>query len=178
MEIWKAIPGYEGFYEVSNLGRVKSLARMRKGPRVLTRVSEKILTPFLHKHKGYVRHSVCLCVEDQRRTCYIHQLVLLAFVGPPPQGEEGRHLDGDGTNNRLANLAYGTHKKNMEDRRDHGTAAKGARHGRALLTEQQARMVKQLATSGEMTQKQIAHKFGIHQTTVSLISTGRNWGHL
>jgi hypothetical protein len=66
--------------------------------------------------------SVKLSKAGVTKTRYVHQLVLLAFVGPRPKLDEKgeiRHLDGDKMNNQLANLVYGTQKENMADRKLH-----------------------------------------------------------
>lgn len=106
-EAWAPIPRHPD-YEVSTLGRVRSWKTY--GP-----VKPRILVT--HMEGGYVRATLS---RAQRR---VHQLVLEAFVGPRPEGLLTRHLDGDPTNNRLDNLAYGTPSENMRDRRDHGTDA-------------------------------------------------------
>jgi hypothetical protein len=104
-EQWRPVPGFEGKYEVSDLGRVKSL---RWTP-------PRILRP---GPSNYGHLSVAL---GQRNTRMIHQLVLLAFVGPRPPGQEARHLDGDPANNRLDNLCWGTRGDNIRDAVRHGT---------------------------------------------------------
>lgn len=112
--IWKNIPGYEGLYQVSNTGRVKTLARQWKSGRNLTRFlgeSEKVQSP---DKDGYPR--VTLCKDGKKTRWRVHQLVCLAFLGPCPKGQQIRHLDHSTTNNNLANLCYGTVKENVADR--------------------------------------------------------------
>lgn len=108
-ERWLAVVGYEGFYEVSDLGRVRSL-RMRKNGGLLHQL------PNVH---GYL--VVHLCVNWVRDTCPVHQLVAAALLGPRPVGEEVRHLNGDRVNNACSNLAYGTSRENKLDSVQHGT---------------------------------------------------------
>lgn len=111
-EIWKAIPNWEGMYEVSDQGRVKSLARaVTKGSG-----SRKICTRILSlsvKKTGYVQ--VNLSRNGRDHLFHVHRLVTLAFIGPCPEGQEVRHLDTDRTNNRLDNLTYGTASENYYD---------------------------------------------------------------
>lgn len=118
-EIWKPIPGYEGYYSVSSAGRVRSESR------VITRVDgikhpvrERILktTP---DTSGYP--LVVLQREGVQRTKTVHSLVALAFLGTPPPGNHVRHKDGSRDNNCLENLEYGTHGENMLDSVAHGT---------------------------------------------------------
>lgn len=110
-EEWRRVP-FAPQYEVSDHGRVRSWRTHhgQSGPRVLKNV------------RSSANYRVVNIVTDGRaRTQYVHQLVMLAFVGPRPDGQETRHLDGDPTNNVLTNLAYGTQSENMYDRVRHGT---------------------------------------------------------
>lgn len=117
VEEWRDVPGYEGLYAVSDSGQVKSLARTIEGKRS-RRVEERLLKPMVAQggHLQVELRSGGL----PRWVPKIHQLVLLAFVGPYPEGMEVRHLDGDPANNRLDNLRYGTRSENMYDRVRHG----------------------------------------------------------
>lgn len=108
VEHWLPVPGYEGIYEVSNLGRIKS-HHYRE---------DRILRPGGHP-SGHL--FVNLCRDGNPKRAGVHQVVARAFVGERPDGYEVRHLDGDPTNNAATNLAYGTHADNMNDRRTHGT---------------------------------------------------------
>ena len=116
-EVWRDIPGYEGKYQVSNLGRVKSLERKVRGVNHYTgkdffrTIPERILRPGKFCKSGHV--SVVL--EHGGRGRPVHQLVMLAFVGPPPAGMEVRHLNGIASDNRLENLTYGTRTENILD---------------------------------------------------------------
>ena len=118
--LWKSIPGYEGFYEVSDLGCVRSIERtVAYGRHGKTTYKSRLLKPTLTK-KGYP--LVGLARQGAIWSAYVHHLVLLAFVGERPEADarsEIRHLDGDKTNNSLANLVYGTIHENWEDRRRH-----------------------------------------------------------
>lgn len=105
-EVWKPIPGYGG-YEVSNLGRVRSYHI--KGSRRLSSVPH-VLKHTTDKRSGY--QGTGLGKGNFRR---IHHLVLLAFVGPCPDGLEALHNDDNKSNNRLDNLRYDTHLANMQD---------------------------------------------------------------
>lgn len=115
IEEWRSLPGYEGVYKVSNLGRVKSLARVdNRGHRV----RERILSQWPHP-SGHI--SVKLSLNGCHRLGKVHRLVLMSFVGPPPEGHEALHGDGNPANNRLENLSWGTRSENIYDRVRHGT---------------------------------------------------------
>lgn len=121
-EQWRPVPGWEGYYEVSNQGRVLSVGRKvwqggSRWGRGFWRVTKpRILKPGIYR--GYERVSL---QRDKRvHQESVHRLVLLAFVGPPPAGTEGCHNDGNKTNNTLANLRWDTSSANHLDRTRHG----------------------------------------------------------
>jgi hypothetical protein len=111
-ERWLWIPGYEGRYEISDLGRCRSHLPWRG-------TSSRILKPG-RQPMGYGQVHL-VAADGTHKPWHIHQLVMLAFVGPPPPGQEVRHLDGNGARSVLSNLAYGPHAVNLADRWIHGT---------------------------------------------------------
>jgi len=118
-ECWLPIPGYESRYDVSDQGQIRSLLG-RSG-----RPIPYMMTP-CEDSKGY--YEVTLSHAPNRaRSKLVHLLVMLAFIGPRPDGLERRHLDGDCRNNNLANLTYGTRTENMQDRVKHGGYANAAK---------------------------------------------------
>src|SRR5581483_332415 len=115
-EVWVPVPGYEGIYEVSDLGRVAVLAgRDARG----WRRKAALLRPWERSKGHYLCVTLCRDATEAKR--YVHELVLEAFDGPRPEGNHGRHLDGDHLNNRLENLAWGTPAQNAWDRIRYGT---------------------------------------------------------
>ena len=143
MEIWKDIGDYEGLYQVSNMGRVKSLARTIIKRRKLlgdytAPVAERILKPSPN-NKGYPVVNLSKNGKVIMRT--VHTLVAEAFIGPPQPGEEVRHGDGVRSNPALYNLCYGTRKQNVEDAIAHGTFG-GVNTGNAQLNAEQVREIR------------------------------------
>ncbi|MFI6491240.1 NUMOD4 motif-containing HNH endonuclease [Streptomyces sp. NPDC050564] len=108
-EQWLPVVGFEGKYEVSDLGRVWALKR------------EVALTGSADKD-GY-RVVSLVDLSGARKARKVHTLVLEAFIGPRPPGHVSRHLDGDPANNELPNLAWGTQAQNVADAIRHGTHA-------------------------------------------------------
>lgn len=114
-ERWLPVVGFEGYYDVSNRGRVRSI--YRPGVARTGRVLKKKILP-----NGYVQ--VSLSVNGKVSYRNVHRLVARAFRGPCPEGEEVLHGDDDRANNRLDNLSYGTHKINQEQMVARGRARK------------------------------------------------------
>jgi hypothetical protein len=115
-ETWVPIPEFEGLYEASTLGRIRSLPRIdnRGGPR-----RGRVLKPQPCGRRGH--RAVSLSKNGVVTYDAVHRIIMRAFVGPRPAGMETRHLNGDPADNRLVNLKYGTPSENALDRVRHGT---------------------------------------------------------
>lgn len=124
---------------------------------------------------GYL--FVSLYVLGKQRVAPVHRLVCETFHGPPAPGQEVRHLDGARGNNAASNLAWGTRRENMADKRRHGTAQVGALNGMATLSEADVVKIRALAASGER-QTGIAAKYGVTTANVSSIVRGETWAHV
>lgn len=175
-ERWLPVVGFEGLYEVSDMGNVRSVKRQVRvvgrwgSEEVRTYSSRKLKT---HKApSGYVR--VVLSASGRLTTRTVHSLVAEAFLGPVPEGQEVRHKNGRANQNRLSNLVYGTRSQNREDSRRHGTLAVGEKIAQAKLTTDQVRALR--AASGR--HEALAYAFGISRTQVSRIKRRENWSHV
>jgi hypothetical protein len=161
-EEWRAVPGYEGLYEVSSFGNVRSLTRGWRNPRLVGR-----------KHPtGYIYLS--LTKNGVVRPARAHRLVLLAFIGPCPEGMEACHNDGVRDNNHFSNLRWDTKKANSRDRFKHGTDMEGARNGRAKLRDEDVRKIRSI----RMTDKEWAAILGVSHQTIRNARKGTNWDHV
>lgn len=126
-ERWRDVVGYEGYYEVSDLGRVRSLPRLAAGSSgSWRRLPGRILRPGINPRTG--RRVVNLRGDGMKRTHTVYRLVLTAFVGPAPVGMEACHNDGDCVNDVLSNLRWDTSSGNSYDIVRHG------RHNNTLKT--------------------------------------------
>lgn len=168
VEVWKDIPGFEGAYQASTLGRVRSVERrveVKGKTATYTRsVAEKILKPG-RKKDGHL--SVCL----KRYVSYqVHTLVMLTFVGPQPPKQDIRHLNGNPADNRLENLAYGSRTQNILDVYTTG------RPWRTLTTEQVYEIRERLKNGEKL--KPIAEDYSVQISCISAIRTGRLYGWL
>ena len=111
---WRPIPGYEGCYEASELGEIRSVRAHPKG----RHGPNHVLKPQQHRN-GYL--NVGLRKDGTRKVIGVHRLVASAFFGTPGPHMEARHADGDPSNNAVSNLSWGTHSENELDKAEHGT---------------------------------------------------------
>lgn len=172
---WKPVLGYESLYEISDSGQVKRVATHNgKGKvRIIGTLVAPAITP-----NGYVQ--VKLTKDRKRIGKYVHRLVLEAFVGPCAPGMQGNHINGVKVDNRLANLEYTSSSDNhFHAYRQLGKrAAKGSLQGSAKLSDADVLQIRALHTSDTFTGKQLATKFHVSESTISLIVLRRRWTHI
>lgn len=171
-ERWRPVVGMEGFYEVSDFGRVCSCVRRDRIGRLKGGV---ILSDAAVCKKGYRR--VTMRVDGCQTHSTVHRLVLEAFVGKRPVGMVACHADGDPNNNRLENLRWDTYSANEYDKREHGTAQIGERNGMAVLTTAKVIAIRRMLRFG-ISQYKIASRFGVKQPTIYEIKRGKTWRHV
>jgi hypothetical protein len=161
IEEWKPVEGYPS-YAVSNYGRIMRTARGKS-----TRPG-RILAPITDAN-GYLR--IGLCEKGKSKHPRIHALVASAFLGPRPDGHEINHIDHDRSNNRVENLEYVTHPRNMQ----HSIMA--GRFNRQKLMPDEVREIRQLISEGVMG-IHIASRFGVAESQISRIKHGHRWSRL
>ena len=171
--MWKPIPGWESSYKISDCGEIRSVERRVTCSHGFDRVYRSQHIRQVKGQKGYMR--VKLSRPGEHCQFLVHQLVLQAFVGPKPEGQVCRHLNGNPADNRLENLAWGTEKENGADKAKHGTG-KGERHGRSRLTAFQAFMLRELPS--DLSNGEIGRRFGVAGSAISNLRRGVNWGWL
>ncbi len=172
-EIWKSISGYEGQYDVSSKGRVRSYWKRVGGRTVLCSSPQSIKSQRL-SHHGY-----WLVTLSKRKTKKVHRLVLETFIGCCPKGMECCHTNGICTDNRQENLRWDTHKNNMVK---DGGAKKiigiGEKHLRAKLTNSDVFNIKEMIATHKIQKQKIAAMYHVSPATVSLICSGKTWKHI
>lgn len=180
-EEWRDVVGYEGLYQVSNLGRVRSLDRIvsrrsgvGRGSAKKQPVQGRLLTNSANS-SGY--SNVTLSSGGRSKTSQVHVLVLKAFVGPRPDGYYCCHSNGDKSDNRVSNLRYDTPRGNCLDRITHGTCLRGEKNHKSKLTTADVLHIRSLSETGVFHWK-IAERFGVAKSTVSNILQKRTWCHL
>jgi len=154
-EIWKDVVGYEGRYQVSNQGRVKS-----------TRFNRLLKQNFYKKYM-----YIGLRVKGKFKNCLVHTLVLNAFVSKRPEGKECCHGDGNPRNNTLENLRWGTNAENVQDRILHGMSGRGVKHSQAKLTQIQVTYIRSSPKTGVA----LAKQFNMSPGHISRIKRGEGW---
>jgi hypothetical protein len=122
---------------------------------------------------GYLR--VKLRTESGPRMFSLHRLILEAFVGPPPDGMQACHIDGNKTNNMPSNLRWDTCKANIEDKKRHGTYHSGERSVKAKLTNQQVMEIRLRYSTGEWLQRDLAKEYGVAKSTIGAILTRKTF---
>jgi hypothetical protein len=173
MEQWQDIPTWEHRYEVSDTGKVRSkdmkvgtiggLAFATRKGRLLVQIA---------KNNRYL--CVTLAQKNRREQWLIHDLVLLAFVGPKPKELQVLHADDDKSNNHISNLRYGTRIENEADRKKIDKICMGEKHGCSILTNENVWAIRLSKESNQ----QLAEKFKVGPAQIWSVRTRRSWKHI
>lgn len=173
-EVWREVPGYEGRYEVSDLGNIRSWIN-RHGQR---RTEPQILS-HCPSPSGY--HRAVLSLNGNVKTLRIHRLVALVFLGEPPSDDyQVNHINGIKTDNRVVNLEWATATQNIR----HAINVLGKHLGptseqshMAKLNPSQVIEIRSLLAEG-LSLQDIAGRYGVHFATISAIKCGKTWRNL
>lgn len=154
---WRRLFGYEDLYEITPCGKVRNV------------VSKRELTPTISgKDQLYVQ----IWVNGKNKTLLLSRLILLTFVGPPPVSNwTASHLNGDSKDSRLENLVWESFKSNLARKDEHDTMIHGEESNLAKLTMEQVEAIRSMVG----TQGTIAKMFGVSQSQVSRIKSGKRW---
>lgn len=166
---WKPIPGIDG-YEASSCGAIRSWLSRGGRSKIERKCSvPRILSQSVSKNgRGY------LVVSVRSRPIQVHRLVLLAFVGPCPQGMECCHGVGGRFDNSVSNIRWDTKDANHNDRMSFGDVLRGERIGNSVITDEQAKEMVAEYAGGGATISAIADKFGISRSMAGKIIRGDN----
>lgn len=165
------VPGYEGLYVVSNLGRVKNLQKRGPSP------AGRVLTAGVNED-GYLRVKLCRNAADQKKH-RVHRLVLAAFIGQRSHEWEANHKNGCREDNRLENLEYLRHQENCaySARVLKNIRNDGERNPRAQITAPTAELIRCRVHAGEY-RADVARDLGIKTSLVNDVVSGRTWPNL
>jgi hypothetical protein len=174
VELWRPVVNYEGGYEVSSFGRVRSLDRqiICSDGRVRNRKGNMMR---LSKRQNYL--SVELFKNGVGTKRKVAHLVAEAFIGPKPEGLIVLHGPNGSLDNSVFNLSYGTYKDNNYDRLRDGTMPMGETHKRSKLKEADVRGIFYLHELG-WSKRQIADFVGVTYQNVHAVLIGKTWKHI
>ena len=172
MEVWKDLPNYEGIYQISNYGSIRSLDHYVKS-KVNKRIQYgRVRKPQLSK-KGYLQISIIK--NGKKLNTGIHRLVAIAFIPNINNYEQVNHIDSNKLNNNVSNLEWCTNKQNA----DHATKNNlrrcnyGEKHHMTKLKDKDVFNVRKLLSLGK-TQTEIARIYNVSNTAIYYISKNRN----
>lgn len=178
IEEWRDVVGYEGFYQVSNLGRIRSLDReiKHKNGKVF-KANGKLLT-ITYSGNNYGR--VILYKNGKNSAKLIHRLVAGAFIPNVNNLKEVNHKDLDKTNNAVQNLEWVSPKQNTQHAfgNRHIKRYFGEDNHRAIVTEEVVLKIRQLHSTGKYRYKDIGEMFGVHASVVGYIVRRQTWRHV
>ena len=163
METWRDVPGWSGYYEVSNLGNVRSVDRTLTFSDGRVRAFKGAPRATHTDSFGYKKVTLKRAGVNQR--VLIHQIVATTWIGPRPAGLQVCHGDGDKTNNAASNLRYDTPAANHADAVRHGTA-----HRPRKLSDETVAAIR--AAKGQATFAVLSEKFGVSRTHVYNLQNG------
>lgn len=183
IEVWKDVIGYEGYYQVSSLGKVNCVERTCTQLNGMTgKYNTRILpagpVAMFEDKDGYLK--VKLNKAGKRNNHFVHRLVALNFIPNPENKPEVNHKEGNKKDNRVELLEWNTTSENQI----HAIAnklyitAKGETAGQAKLKEVQVREIHKLWKSGEVTQEYLSSMFGVASSAISRIVNGVRWRHV
>lgn len=198
-EEWRDVVGYDGYYSVSNLGRVRRDAA-RLNPQDRSSVQGRILKPSTNSPYNHIY----LCHNGHRLSVSVHSLVIAAFIGPRPLGMQINHKDTDKKNNRLGNLEYMTPSENTRHAHAAGIARppgnppgqacgkrngtythpetrhRGEKNGNSKLTANNVQSIRSLyvRNSKEFGLKALARVYGVSHVLIANIVNRTTWKHI
>ncbi len=172
-EIWKPVVGYEGMYEVSNLGRVKSLNRTVKNNGSLVLRKERILKPAVSSGWYF---TIVLNNGDKlkKKTTRIHRLVATAFIKNELNKPCVNHIDNNPLNNNVSNLEWCTFKENIKHASKQGRMNRGENNGFSKLTEKQVLEIR----SSNLSAKELSLRYKLSYNYVFLVKSRQTWKYL
>lgn len=171
LEIWKDIPCYEGYYQVSNHGRIKFLERICYNGFGYFTKKEKILC--IKQKTGYI--TKCLMVDNIGKSYYVHRLVALSFITNSENKPFVNHIDGNKQNNRSENLEWVTAKENTRHAVVIGSIKmNGEDNKMSKLKKEDVLFIRQ----SNLDINELAKIFEVKKTCIDRIITRKRWGHI
>ncbi|WP_405101481.1 NUMOD4 domain-containing protein [Oceanobacillus sp. FSL H7-0719] len=172
-KIWKDIKGYEGLYQVSKWGRVKSLKRKNLAG---TYMKERMFDVYPN-NQGY--YMVKLSKEGKGRDVSVHRLVAETFIPNPDNKPQVNHIDGNPMNNKVTNLEWVTPQENIDHAWDTGlNKNRGEAHSNAKLNEEKVKEIRSLHRLDIYSVKELSEKFKVSIGAIYNVISYRTWKHI
>lgn len=174
-EIWKDVVGYEGLYQVSNFGRVKSLARKINHGRYIEDRGDVIMTLFLNR-QGYF--TVILSKNGEKKQHRVHQMVARAFIPNFDNKEMINHIDCNTQNNRVENLEWCTNSENQLHAIANGLKTDiGVNHSLSKLKQEDIKFIREHYKFRDKiyNTRSLAEMFNVSKSTINDIVLGKSY---
>lgn len=180
-EVWKDVVGYEGLYQVSNFGNVKSLDRIVNKPNGVSYLRKGKICTQSKSNLGYM--TVGFTVNNKKVNKYVHRLVAEAFITNMNDYPQVNHIDCDKTNNRMYNLEWCTNSQNhihaskngLNKLHLHRVAYSGEENGRSLLTKEQVLEIKQKYIPYKYSAKKLSKEYNVSESCITHILNNTSW---
>jgi hypothetical protein len=178
---WKDIIGYEGLYQVSNFGNVKSLDRVVNKPNGVSYIRKGKICKQSKSNLGYM--IIGFTVNNIKVNKYVHRLVAEAFILNPDNKPQVNHIDCDKENNHANNLEWCTNSENhihaakngLNKLHLHRVAYSGEKNGRALLSEEQVLEIKQKYIPYKYSAKKLSKEYKVSESCITHILNNTSW---
>jgi hypothetical protein len=181
LEVWKDIQDYEGVYQVSNFGNVKSLDRIVNKPNGVSYMRKGKLCKQSKSNLGYM--TVGFTVNNVKVNKYVHRLVAESFITNINNYPQVNHIDCNKTNNRMYNLEWCTNSQNhihaskngLNKLHLHRVVYSGEKNGRSLLTKEQVLEIKQKYIPYKYSAKKLSKEYNVSESCITHILNNTSW---
>lgn len=173
--IWKDVPSYEGYYQVSSCGLIKSISRVVKYRENHSGLRKERILKLNVTKSGYV-HAV-ICIDKVNKTVKVHRLVALAFIPNPENKPCVNHINGIKTDNRVENLEWCTYAENTQHafKTKLKSGVKGEESHLSKLKTEDIMKIRLLYSEGCHSQNELGKMFNVSQSQIARIINNINW---